>query len=199
MNDNKQQFFDRWAPNYDCLFTTIFYQAVHKRLIEYIQLSNHPQVLDLGCGTGRLLTRLADLYPDLCGIGFDFSRAMLREARHNNRHHPRLIYLQGNAEALPFSEAQFEAIFNTISFLHYPQPHLVLQEVNRVLRPQGYFYLVDTIGSNESNFTTVPFSPGGVQFYNESQRERLGKDAGLECVGHKYLIGPILLTIFSKS
>uniref|UniRef100_A0A1D9G4F6 Methyltransferase domain-containing protein n=1 Tax=Moorena producens (strain JHB) TaxID=1454205 RepID=A0A1D9G4F6_MOOP1 len=55
----KEKFFDLWAPNYDILFTTVFYQALHKRLLEYVELTNQPNVLDLGCGTGRLLNRLA--------------------------------------------------------------------------------------------------------------------------------------------
>ncbi|MBV8887846.1 MAG: class I SAM-dependent methyltransferase [Chroococcidiopsidaceae cyanobacterium CP_BM_RX_35] len=133
--NNKQQFFDWWAPNYDFLFVSVFYQAIHKRLLEYVELAAQPNVLDLGCGTGRLLNRLATQFLDLKGTGLDLSTEMLRQARHHNHHHPRLIYVQGNAETMPFDNEQFNAVFNTLSFLHYSQPEQLFLEVSRCYVP----------------------------------------------------------------
>ncbi len=196
--NRKQKFFDRWAPNYDWLFTTIFYQAVHKRLLEYVELPEEPYVLDLGCGTGRLLHRLAKEFPTLKGIGLDLSPEMLRQARQRNQYRERIIYKQGNAESLPFAEGQFDAVFNTISFLHYPNPQQVVLEVSRVLRPGGRFHLVDYTVRKEKDFRSVPFSPNGIRFYSPKQREKFGREAGLTCVGHYYLLGPVMLTIWQK-
>ncbi|MEA5533055.1 class I SAM-dependent methyltransferase [Crocosphaera sp. XPORK-15E] len=193
--DQKASFFDRWAPNYDVLFTTIFYQSIHKRLLSYVSLPHPSQVLDLGCGTGRLLNRLAAQFPDLQGTGVDLSPQMLKEARHNNQHHPRLIYTKGNAESLPFANNQFDAVFNTISFLHYPNPEQVFSEVSRILRPQGQFYLAD---STMGNIRSIPFSPGGIRFYSPQQRENYAKNVGLECIGHYYLLERIILSLFRK-
>ncbi len=194
---NKEKFFDRWAPSYDFLFTTVFYQAVHKRLLEYVELPDQPNVLDLGCGTGRLLNRLAAQFPTLRGTGLDLSREMLRQARQRNQYGTRLIYIKGNVESLPFADGQFDAIFNTISFLHYPNPKQVFSEVSRVLRPNGRFYLADYVRPDISP-SYCSFFPGGLRFYSPRQREKFGTDAGLECLGHHYLLGPVLLTIFSQ-
>jgi ubiquinone/menaquinone biosynthesis C-methylase UbiE len=192
---NKQQLFDLWAPTYDCLLTTVFYQAIHKRLLEYTQLPDCATILDLGCGTGRLLSRLATQFPGLAGTGLDLSREMLQQARGQNQHHPRLIYLQGNAESLPFAEGQFDAVFNTISFLHYPNPERVFSEVSRVLRPQGCFYLADY---TRENISACLLSLGGLKFYSPQQREQLGISAGLQCLSHHYLLGGVLLSVFRK-
>jgi ubiquinone/menaquinone biosynthesis C-methylase UbiE len=192
---NKEKLFDRWAPNYDFLLTTVFYQAVHKRLLEYVELPEQPNVLDLGCGTGRLLNRLAAQFRDLQGTGLDLSRQMLRQARQRNQHHPRLIFVQGNAESLPFTDNQFDAVFNTISFLHYPNPEGVFAEVSRVLRPQGKFYLVDWAVNRAMVFS---ISQANVRFYNAQQREQLGASFCLKCLGNYYLLGGVLLTIFTK-
>ncbi|GET40168.1 class I SAM-dependent methyltransferase [Microseira wollei] len=172
--NNKQQLFDRWAPAYDILFPSVFYQAIHKRLLEYVELPREAQVLDIGCGTSRLLDRLASQEPTLQATGLDFSAAMIRQARAHNRHRPRIIFLEGNATALPFGENQFDAVFNTLSFLHYDSPEQVFQQVSRVLRPNGRFYLVDitTRRQSESESAYIPVSPGGVRFYSPAARVR---------------------------
>ncbi|MFM2060530.1 MAG: hypothetical protein RLZZ507_200 [Cyanobacteriota bacterium] len=195
--NNKKQLFDRWAPSYDWTFPSFIYQAIHKRLISKIELPANANVLDLGCGTGRLLNRLASQFPNLRGTGLDLSPQMLRVARQSNQHRPRLIYLEGNAELLPFAEGQFDAVFNTISFLHYSQPERVLSEVARVLAAGGRFYLVDITANNLAS-QLMANSPASVKFYHQEQREKLGSNAGLLCLGHYYLLGPVLLTIFAK-
>jgi ubiquinone/menaquinone biosynthesis C-methylase UbiE len=192
----KEKIFDRWAPNYDFLFTTIFYQALHKRLLEYLELPETANVLDLGCGTGRLLNRLAAKFPHLKGTGLDLSSIMLRQARQTNQHHDRLIFIRGNAEALPFAENQFDAVFNSISFLHYPNPQQVVSEVSRVLNKEGRYHLIDYLGGDIFSPKLKSFVP--ISFYSFEQREELGRNAGLECLGHHYLLGSIALTIFRK-
>ncbi|MEB3310652.1 MAG: class I SAM-dependent methyltransferase [Snowella sp.] len=193
----KINFFDRWAPFYDFLLTTVFYQAIHQRILDYVQFSQSAMVLDLGCGTGKLLNRLAQNFPQLQGVGVDLSPGMLRQARAENRHHPRLIFCEGNAESLPFADTQFDAVFNTISFLHYPDPQQVFVEVARILAPQGYFYLADYVGTGTNQ--KFPLSPGGLRFYSAQQREALGNNAGLRCLGHHYLLGSVMLSIFQRS
>lgn len=195
----KEKFFDRWAPSYDCLFTTVFYQAIHKRMLEFVELKDDANILDVGCGTGKLLNRLAKQFPSIRGTGLDLSEEMLRQARQKNLYSDRLTYRLGNVESLPFADAQFDAAFNTISFLHYPNPQQVFIEVNRVLRSQGCFYLADYTVRNENSPGSFPFSPGGLKFYSRKQREEFGNSAGLECVGHYYLLGPVLLSIFRKN
>lgn len=199
--NNKERFFDRWAPNYDWLFPSVFYQAIHQRLLDYVNLPEQADVLDLGCGTGRLLDRLASEFPSLRGTGVDFSEEMIRQARlsKRDRHRPRLIFVQGNAEALPFADEQFNAVFNTISFLHYRNPEQVFSEVSRVLQPGGQFYLVDSAPRWENSPQFFTLTPGGIRLYSPQVREQFGRQAGLTCVGHHYLFGPILLSKFTRS
>lgn len=195
---NKQKLFDRWAPHYDCLLTTVFYQAVHKRLVEYVELGPQPKVLDIGCGTGRLLHRLAIKFPTLEGTGLDLSTEMISQAQQTNQHTDSITYRQGNAEYLPFGDEQFDAVFNTISFLHYPNPQKVLSEISRVLRPNGSFYLADYTVAEAIDTGYFPFFAGGLRFYSPKQREQLGMAADLEYLSHYYLLCPVMLTVFTK-
>ncbi|MBE9199819.1 MULTISPECIES: class I SAM-dependent methyltransferase [unclassified Nodularia (in: cyanobacteria)] len=195
---NKKLLFDQWAFSYDWLFPSVIYQAIHKRLLEYVDLPERANILDMGCGTGRLLERLATEFPDVRATGLDLSANMLRMARLSNCHHPRLIYIEGQAESLPFGEGQFNAVFSTISFLHYLEPQQVLSEVARVLSPGGRFYLVDITTKKEIAPQVLPISPLGIRLYSPQQRKLLGSSAGLLCLSHQYLLGPVLLTIFAK-
>lgn len=198
----KTRVFDRWAPNYDRLFTTVFYQAVHQRLLSYVQFPGESSisVLDIGCGTGKLLNRLAARYPQLKGTGLDLSPAMLRQARQSNCHRPRLIFVQGASESMPFADHQFQAAFSTISFLHYPDPQQVFAEIGRVLQPGGQFYLVDytpLLGlGTQQNLSGLG---GPMHFYSPQQRQTLAAKARLTCNAHYSLLGPVLLSIFQKS
>ncbi|MHC1747688.1 MAG: class I SAM-dependent methyltransferase [Cellulosilyticaceae bacterium] len=52
--------------------------------------------------------------------------------------------IQGDAEQLPYKDNSFDVVMCTESFHHYPQPLGALQEIYRVLKPQGKFLLCDT-------------------------------------------------------
>ncbi|MEO0758632.1 MAG: class I SAM-dependent methyltransferase [Cyanobacteria bacterium J06648_16] len=197
---SKLDIFNRWAPFYDSPLTTVFYQAVHTRLIESITLPPHANVLDLGCGTGKLLRRLLKERPDLTATGIDFSAEMLTQAQRQNPDPERLTYVQGRTEALPLPDAQFDAAFCTISFLHYPDPVAVLRDVRRVLKPGGQFHLADYIPSRLSaqDTLTIPILAGDIRFYSPQARAKLAQQAGLVIAQHQYLLGPILLTTLTR-
>jgi len=194
----KQTFFDRWAPSYDWLFPSVVYQAIHQRLLQYVNLPTSANVLDLGCGTGKLLNRLAVNFPNLQGTGLDLSPEMISQANRRNCYQQCLTFLLGNAEEMPLENNVFDAVFNTISFLHYPDPQQVFNEVSRVLRSGGYFYLVDSYFKWQEEFQYLSISPGGLNLYSPTAREKLGKEAGLNLQANYYLLGPVLLTIFTK-
>ena len=193
---HKENFFDLWAPYYDCWLTTFFYQAIHQRLLEYVELPENASVLDMGCGTGLLLNRLAAKFTTVKGVGLDLSPLMLRRARTQNRFHKRLIFVSGNTESLSFADEQFDAVFCTMSFLHYPHPQQVFHQVSRVLADGGKFYFVEVERRENQIPSLLPWI-GEMKFYNRQQRERLGTEAGLELIAHHDLIPSILLTVFT--
>jgi ubiquinone/menaquinone biosynthesis C-methylase UbiE len=196
---DKQQFFNAWAATYDWLFPSVIYQAAHRQMLDWVDLPHQATVLDIGCGTGHLLFRLLNHYPDLQGTGLDFSPEMLRQARQARGDRTSLIFVQGDAEALRFADAQFDAVFCTFSFMHYPHPQQVLAEVHRVLRPEGQLYLLDPVLVSPFQRRRLPISPNGIRLYSRGDRAALAESTNFSLVRHVPILLVSLLTILQKS
>ncbi len=79
---NTLALFDRWSDSYDSEFLQRFtYRPLHDAVLSELAETNPATVLDLGCGTGQLLTRLTEGFPDADVTGLDYSPAMLSKAR----------------------------------------------------------------------------------------------------------------------
>jgi ubiquinone/menaquinone biosynthesis C-methylase UbiE len=101
------------------------------------------RVLDVGCGTGYLLRRLADRYPEAAELtGVDPAPAMIAAAR-AAADDDRLRWLAGTAEALPFPAGAFDLVVSTTSFDHWADQRAGLFECDRVLAPGGWLVLTD--------------------------------------------------------
>ena len=90
------------------------------------------RILDVACGTGTSTAALARRGADV--VGLDFSAGMIAEAR---RRHPKLEFVEGDAEALPFGDAEFDAVTMSFGLRNVANPHAALREMHRVLKPGG--------------------------------------------------------------
>ncbi len=133
-----QQAFHRGALEYDR--HTPVQQRVIKRLAGALYLlSFQPdrQLLDIGCGTGRLLELLAEKLPEAELTGLDLVPNMLQQAR--ERLDNRVCLVQGDAEQLPFADQAFDMVVSSSTFQWLVQLDRCFGEIVRVLRPGGRF------------------------------------------------------------
>jgi ubiquinone/menaquinone biosynthesis C-methylase UbiE len=98
------------------------------------------RILDVGCGTGRLLGRLAERWPSSELMGVDPDEEMISVA---TRLMPSAGFQVGTAESLPVESASVDLVVSSISLHHWADPLRGLQEVGRVLRSGGCFCLAD--------------------------------------------------------
>jgi ubiquinone/menaquinone biosynthesis C-methylase UbiE len=135
--------FERWSRRYDrSLLQSLLFDPVQRSVVAVLvrRLQASARVLDIGCGTGRLLDRIHADLPLATLVGIDRSIGMVQAAR---RLRPHLEVEQGSAEAIPHPEGCFDAVVTTMSFHHWSDYTTALSEVFRVLRPGGVFALTD--------------------------------------------------------
>jgi ubiquinone/menaquinone biosynthesis C-methylase UbiE len=95
------------------------------------------RILDVGCGTGYLLGRLAARAPQAgCLAGIDAAPAMIEVAA-GAATGDRLRFVVGTAERLPWPAASFDLVVSTTSFDHWADQRAGLAECARVLAPGG--------------------------------------------------------------
>jgi ubiquinone/menaquinone biosynthesis C-methylase UbiE len=101
------------------------------------------RVLDVGCGTGYLLRRIAARAPQAAElVGVDAAAQMVRVAQDATAD-PRVRFLSGTAEHLPGPDGVFDLVVTTTSFDHWADQQAGLRECARVLTPGGCLVLVD--------------------------------------------------------
>lgn len=103
-------------------------------LLDAVELRPGARLLDVASGPGYVAAAAAGRGAAV--IGVDFARAMVAEA---SRRYPAVEFREGDAEALPFPDAGFDAVTMNFGLLHLARPERALGEACRVLRPGGKF------------------------------------------------------------
>ena len=101
------------------------------------------RILDVGCGTGYLLSRLAARAPQAEVLaGIDAAPAMI-EVAGDAAADDRLRFVVGTAERLHWPAASFDLVVSTTSFDHWADQRAGLAQCARVLAPGGCLVLAD--------------------------------------------------------
>jgi ubiquinone/menaquinone biosynthesis C-methylase UbiE len=105
------------------------------------------RLLDIGCGTGRFLDQIKQVWPRLPCIGLDLSEPYIGYARQQLRRWAVTSFLLANAEAIPVADASCDAVTSIFMFHELPPAvrRTVFRECARVLKPGGPFVLVDSV------------------------------------------------------
>ncbi len=105
------------------------------------------RLLDIGCGTGRFLDSVKQVWPRLPVLGLDMSEAYLRHARRHLRRWSWTRLALANAEAIPLPDVSQDAVTGIFLFHELP-PQVrrgVIAECARVLKRGGRLVLVDSL------------------------------------------------------
>jgi ubiquinone/menaquinone biosynthesis C-methylase UbiE len=135
--------------------------AFRDKVLDLAHIKAGESVLDVGCGTGTLaiaakrrVGRTGEVY------GIDASPEMIARASKKARKAGLDVVFKNDAiEALPFPEAQFDAVLSTLMFHHLPRKlrEQGIREIRRVLKPGGRALVVDFGGTERQRGLVARF------------------------------------------
>jgi len=126
------QYDEKWA---------FYVEATTRETLRRMPMSATARVLDVGCGTGELLSRLRLQHPDARLAGLDPVVEMLDVARDKLGGSPDLKI--GYADSLPWASGSFDIVVSCNMFHYIAHPQAALREMARVIRPGGALVLTD--------------------------------------------------------
>lgn len=141
----------RWAWNIiqGPIYNRLIFKAaseLYQRFIREIQPPENAKILDVGSGPGFLTLLLAQENPTVSVVGVDYSPTQVRAANHlriRNQIH-NCSFREGDAMNLPFEDASFDTVISAGSIKHWPDGRRGLQEIQRVLMPNGSAFIGET-------------------------------------------------------
>ena len=116
-----------------------------RRLVRLGNVTPGARALDVCCGTGDIALRLARAGAEV--VGLDFSEPMLEVARERSRkpkaESRNLQFVHGDAQALPFGDAEFDIVTVGYGLRNLRSWEAGLREMARVAKPGGRVLVLD--------------------------------------------------------
>jgi SAM-dependent methyltransferase len=123
------------AQAYDDLLVPALFGQWAPQLVDCARVGSGQSVLDVACGTGVVARAARDVVgPGGRVVGVDLNPAMLEVARDAR---PDLEWAQGDAEDLPFADAEFDVALCQSALFFFADPSRAVAEMSRVVVPGG--------------------------------------------------------------
>jgi len=141
MNTEKPRDFSfaKRASSYDAGFEGRALRKFYNLLLREIALRPGMAILDVGCGTGALLGKLADACA-IDGYGIDIEQNMISEAK---KKHPEMNFQLSRCDTMPFDGQAFDAVIACMAYHHFDDKAGFASEAARVIKPGGMLYIAD--------------------------------------------------------
>lgn len=153
--------------------------------LSHISVQRHDTVLDVGCGGGKTVSKLAALASEGKVYGVDYSKESVTVANRTNRRWiqiGRVEIREGSVSQLPFPENTFDLVTAVETHFWWPDLPAAMHEVLRVLKPGGAFIIIAEIYKGAKTRTAklaekyLPLS--GIALLSVGNHRELFTDAG---------------------
>ncbi|WP_216828045.1 class I SAM-dependent methyltransferase [Alkalihalobacterium elongatum] len=136
--------FNPLVPFFDAMACTSWLGAVHDQLKQVTGSWTGKRVLDVGCGTGRLLIRGVEEADHVVGI--DISEGMIEAANElykEKRINDKATFQVGDAYELSFTDDEFDIAISTCVLFLLPEPDRGMKEMLRVVKAGGMIVMLN--------------------------------------------------------
>ncbi len=162
--------------------------------LQQVTVPKNAAILDVGCGGGSTVRKLAALASEGKVVGLDYSPASVAVSRQTNAQQIEVGQVAielGSVAALPFPNSTFDIVTAIETHYYWPDLPANVQEVHRVLKPGGTFALVaETYRGGPFRFLYGIVMPLlRAAFLSDEEHRNLLTQAGFTDVTTKHLRG----------
>ena len=111
----------------------------------HVRIEAHDTILDVGCGGGRTLSKLAEVVTQGKVYGIDYSEESVAASKRTNARWidtKRIEVRHGSVSQLPFEAGTFDLVTAVETHFWWPDLPADIQEIYRVLRPGGTLVVI---------------------------------------------------------
>ncbi|MBM7551734.1 class I SAM-dependent methyltransferase [Thalassobacillus pellis] len=137
-------------------------------------------IVDLGCGHGGYLRKLARNFPDIKMIGVDINEKVIESAKLQSKDYPNLSFEVGDLEEWSYDDGQVDMILlhNVFHYVHPEERGDLLQKINGNLKEEGLISVITPL--NETEYGEAFSSAFNSFFVAHSNLYALPKQSELE-------------------
>lgn len=113
--------------------------------LSHVAIKRDFRILDVGCGGGRTVAKLAAMATTGSVSGLDYSRASVAASLRTNRAavaDGRVAIYHGSVSSLPFPDRHFDLVTAVETHFYWPNLTADLREIRRVLKPDGKVVII---------------------------------------------------------
>ena len=174
--------FDQVAQNYDRTNTVLSLGNDRLwRIATTRAIAPRPgqRILDIAAGTGASSVALAHSGAEV--VAADFSPGMIAEGQRRHGGVPNLSFVEADATALPFGDAEFDTVTISFGLRNVNDPRAALAEMRRVAKPGGRLVVC------EFSHPQHPLFAGLYRFYNDRILPVVAKGVSSNADAYDYL------------
>jgi ubiquinone/menaquinone biosynthesis C-methylase UbiE len=161
--------------------------------LQQLPVQRDSVILDIGCGGGRTIQKLAAAALEGQVVGLDYSPTCVAVSRETNAPtiaSGRVRIEQGSVAALPFPDSSFDVITAVETHYYWPDLPANVREVFRVIKPGGTFALIaETYKGGPWRFLYGLIMPLLGAFLTEEEHIKLLSQAGFTDVETRHVAG----------
>ena len=199
-------YYDELAESYDAWHEQPYYRKLEeleaKEVNKYI--NNNSRILDIGCGTGRILKRILKTNPELkkinnleggCFVGIDSSKEMIKKVEKKIKGQ----FFTMDVDNIQMASENFDVVYSFKAFSHFLNPLMALKEMARVSRKWVIFEYYNAYCLRRLLYKSKAYT----NWFTRNEIKQLCEMAGLEVVYIKgiYAFGitPFLPVLFPEA
>ena len=138
-------------------------RLLHRALVELTVAAPLGDLLDVGCGQGRILKLLASRAHSVVGVDIDADARRLARAELLLAGSPNCSLRQGDMYSLPFTDRAFDTIILDDVLANADRPTDAIEEAQRLLKDGGRLLLLSTVDDVNVNDTRDNFADWAAQ------------------------------------